>query len=111
MLQGEDKRFGMASFALFGSLTLITYLGPDTVAERVKLMPPEFQLGFHIALCVWWTVQSAGVPYSAYARSDLELWAAQMICRLGMLGAVPTFLPCVRVPVQDYILPLGVGHS
>lgn len=92
MLQGEDRRSDMVGLALCGSLTLITYLGPETVAERVKILPPCYQAYFHIGFCLWWTLQAAGVPFSAYARSLLELWCARIICRLGMLGTVPICL-------------------
>jgi hypothetical protein len=96
----------MVGLALCGSLTLITYLGPETVAERVKILPPCYQAYFHIGFCLWWTLQAAGVPFSAYERSLLELRCAQIICRLGMLGTVPI---CLAMH-SNSALSLGVGH-
>jgi hypothetical protein len=80
----------MASLALQGSLTMITYLGPNIVAESVKNLSKSFRWWSNLGLCSWWTLQAAGVPFSAYARSLLELWLLQILCRLGVLGAFRT---------------------
>ncbi|CAO1942616.1 unnamed protein product [Urochloa humidicola] len=84
--QGDDKRSGMASFALSGSLTLITYLGPEKVAESVKKLSQCFRWGLNIVICLWWTLEAVGIPCSAYARTLQELRILQILSRLGMLG-------------------------
>jgi hypothetical protein len=91
MLQGDGRRYAMASLALQGSLTMITYLGPNIVAESVKNLSKSFRWWSNLGLCSWWTLQAAGVPFSAYARSLLELWLLQILFRLGVLGAFRTW--------------------
>lgn len=95
----------MAAFVLYGSLTLITYLGPDTVAERVKLLSPTIRICFHAGLCLWLILQAAGVPFSAYAKSVPELRCVQMLCHLGMLGAVPS---CLAMHSGSLVLAIGL---
>jgi hypothetical protein len=60
----------MASFVLTGSLVLITYVGPNTIAERVGILPKTFRLCFHGGLCIWWILQSTDMICSAYAVSS-----------------------------------------
>lgn len=82
----------MTAYALYGSVTLITYLGPENVTKSVKGLSLCFRKSFHISFSLWWTLQAVGVPVSAYARSLTELHCSQLLCRLGVLGMFSYFL-------------------
>lgn len=110
MLQREEKASDMTGFALCGSLALTQYLGPDTVAERVKLLPKEFRCWFHAGLCLWWILQSAGMTCSTYAQHLKELQCVRILCRLGILGAVPTWLAMRSIPALRLAIVISNGY-
>ncbi|KAK8454223.1 hypothetical protein SEVIR_5G417801v4 [Setaria viridis] len=105
MMQGGGMS-DMASFALSGSLVLITCLRPDTVTARVKIFPEILRCCIHAAVCLWWILQTASTTFRAFAVPLRERLCMQILDHIGMLGAIHTCWPCV--PAHQYVLVLVI---